>query len=244
MTVKDRFAQGTEMKTLLRASAICAIALGLASCQAAPPAVVHVPAPVQMAAEPKVEAPAPQQAVLVAAHPGETVYKQYCATCHDQPEATRSPAKDTLKQMSLQFLNYALTNGKMKAQGSPLSQEQRGQLINYLVGAKAAENSWTAGMKCDAARMPVDLSGAATITHFGFDGNNTRALTAQQAGLTKAQRGKVELAWSLGFPDSTGMRAQGDPASHCQAPVISRTDPQALTGGQLQAPRSGAAPAT
>ena len=209
MTVKDRFAQGTEMKTLLRASAICAIALGLASCQAAPPAVVHVPAPVQMAAEPKVEAPAPQQAALVAAHPGETVYKQYCATCHDQPEATRSPAKDTLKQMSLQFLNYALTNGKMKAQGSPLSQEQRGQLINYLVGAKAAENSWTAGMKCDAARMPVDLSGAATITHFGFDGNNTRALTAQQAGLTKAQLGKVELAWSLGFPDSTGMRAQG-----------------------------------
>ena len=151
----------------------------------------------------------PQQIAAVAAHPGEGVYKQYCAACHDNPEGTRAPAKDTLKQMGLQFISYALTQGKMKAQGAPLSAEQRGQVISFLVGNKPAATSWTASMVCDAARLPVDLTGGATITNFGFDGHNTRSLTAAQAGLTKAQLSKMELAWAIGFPEVTGMRSQG-----------------------------------
>jgi polyvinyl alcohol dehydrogenase (cytochrome) len=156
-----------------------------------------------------VETPAPQPVAATPAHPGEAVYKQNCAACHDNPAGTRAPTKDTLKEMSLQFLNFALTEGKMKAQGAGLSAEQRGQLVNYLIGAKVTTDAWTTAMMCGPDRLPVDLTGGATISHFGFDQNNTRALSAAQAGLTKAQLSKMELAWSIGFPDATGMRAQG-----------------------------------
>jgi polyvinyl alcohol dehydrogenase (cytochrome) len=201
------------MTTFTKAVLAGAAALALASCQVAAPPMAEAPA---ASATPTVAAPAhdiapaPQQVAGASAHPGEAVYRTYCAACHDQPEATRSPAKDTLKQMSLQLINFALTEGKMKAQGALLSAEQRAQVVNYLIGAKQPANSWTSAMMCDAARMPVDLAGGPTITNFGYDMHNTRSLTAAQAGLTKAQLSKQpELAWAVGFPDATGMRAQG-----------------------------------
>ncbi len=200
----------TRLSQILMAGAM---SLALASCQAAPP-VTDAAAP---ADKPTAEAPAPahdiappaQQVAATGPHPGEAVYKQFCAACHDQPEATRSPAISTLKQMSLQFINYSLTEGKMKAQGAMLSDEQRAQVVNYLIGAKPPSDSWTSAMMCDAARMPVDLAGAAAITNFGFDMHNTRSLSAEKSGLTKAKIARLELSWAVGFPDATGMRAQG-----------------------------------
>ena len=197
------------MTGLVRACLLGGLSFGLMSCQSAPPVeTATVPAPVAQA---EVKAPASevQQVAATAAHPGEAVYKQACAACHDNPEGTRAPAKDTLKQMGLQFISYALTQGKMKDIGATLTADQRGQVINYLIGAKTAPNAWTSAMMCDAARLPVDLAGGATITNFGFDQHNTRSLTAAQAGLTKAQIAKLELAWAVGFPDATGMRSQG-----------------------------------
>lgn len=206
------------MTTFWKASLLGAAALAIASCQAAPTPMTDstvadsAPAETPVAAAPAPAhdiAPAPQQVAATAAHPGEAVYKQFCATCHDQPEVTRSPALSTLKQMSLQFINFSLTQGKMKAQGSMLSDEQRGQVVSYLTGAKPPSDNWTSAMICDAARLPVDLAGAATITNFGFDMHNTRSLSAEKAGLTKAQIAKLDLAWAVGIPDATGMRTQG-----------------------------------
>jgi len=202
------------MTIFMKAALAGAAVLALVSCQAAPPAVV-ADAPVAPVAETPATpahdiAPAPQPVSTSANHPGEAVYKQFCAACHDQPETTRSPALSTLKQMSLQFLNFALTEGKMKAQASVLSPEQRAQVVSYLIGAKPPADNWTTAMMCDAARMPVDLGGGPTITNFGYDKHNTRSLTASQAGISKAQLQKApELAWAVGFPDATGMRAQG-----------------------------------
>ena len=204
------------MTKLSRALMTGAVSLGLMACQAAP-APTPAPAPATVAqAEPAPApahdiAPAPQPvSATTPTHPGEAVYGTFCAACHDHPEGTRAPTKSTLQQMSLQFLNFSLTEGKMKAQAAAMSGEQRAQVINYLIGAKETKDTWTAAMMCDAARMPVDLTGGPTITNFGFDRNNTRTLSAAQAGITKAQLQKApELAWSLGFPDATGMRAQG-----------------------------------
>ncbi|RYE00917.1 MAG: hypothetical protein EOP61_12685, partial [Sphingomonadales bacterium] len=197
------------MTGFVRACLLGGLSLGLMSCQSSSPVeAANVPAPVVQA---EVKAPAHdvQQIAATTAHPGEAVYKQACAACHDNPEGTRAPAKDTLKQMGLQFISYALTQGKMKDIGATLTADQRGQVINYLIGAKTAPNAWTSAMMCDAARLPVDLAGGASITNFGFDQHNTRSLTAAQAGLTKAQLAKMELAWAVGFPDATGMRSQG-----------------------------------
>lgn len=143
-------------------------------------------------------------------HPGQPVYRQYCAACHDRPDETRAPTKATLSAMSVQALTYTLTAGKMKVQGAALNDETRGQLIQYLTGKdKVTTDTWSQAMACDAKRRDADVSGAATVSTFGFDARNTRVLTARQTGLTKAGLSKLQLAWSVGFPDVTMMRAQG-----------------------------------
>ncbi|HEX7945605.1 MAG TPA: cytochrome c, partial [Phenylobacterium sp.] len=143
-------------------------------------------------------------------HPGQAIYRARCAACHDNPDQTRSPAKATLGAMSYQVISFALTKGKMQAQADGLSEEDRGQLINYLTGRSTTTlDSWSKGMMCDAKRAVVDLKAAPSVATFGFDARNTRTLTAAQTGLTKAKLGKLDLAWAIGFPDVTMIRAQG-----------------------------------
>jgi len=144
-----------------------------------------------------------------AAHPGEALYQAQCAACHDNPEATRSPAKATLERMRYQTINYALTKGKMQVQGQGLNDTQRHQLVSYLSGKSVdTGDDWTKAVMCQGARAEVDLKGPATVATFGFDARNTRNLTARQAGLSKASMGKLDLAWAMAFPEVTSMRAQ------------------------------------
>lgn len=153
--------------------------------------------------------PATAQMENVLPHPGQAVYRLSCATCHDNPEATRSPSRATLTAMSYQTLSFALTKGKMQAQGAALTDETRGQLINYLTGkAKDVTETWSQAMACAPARSRVDLKSKPAVATFGFDERQTRTLTARQTGLSKARLAKLELAWAIGFPDVTMMRAQ------------------------------------
>jgi polyvinyl alcohol dehydrogenase (cytochrome) len=165
----------------------------------APPVTVPPPAPTPIAAAPGV-------------HPGEAVYMQACAACHDNAEATRSPSRENLKGMSFQFVNYALTQGKMKDMAAGLNADQRAAVVSYVTGRDTTKTvDWTPSMKCEGARAAVDLEGpdAATSTHFGYDWRNTRKMTAKQAGLTTEQMPNLELAWGVAFPDATLMRSQG-----------------------------------
>ncbi len=200
-------------KSVLAAALGCASMIALMSC-ATPETTTPVAdvAPVAVAPAPPA-APAPTQvAAGPGVHPGEVVYKQTCAVCHDNAEATRSPTRDNMKAMSFQFVNYALTNGKMKDMAAGLSADQRAAVVSYVTGRDTTKTpDWTPNLKCTGARAAVDLEGpdAATATHFGYDWRNTRKLTAKQAGLTTAQMGDMELAWAIAFPDASIMRSQG-----------------------------------
>ncbi|MBL8556706.1 MAG: PQQ-binding-like beta-propeller repeat protein [Phenylobacterium sp.] len=140
-------------------------------------------------------------------HPGQAIYRLRCATCHDNPEASRSPSKAALEAMSVQTLEFAMTGGKMQAMADGLSADERGQLIGYLTGrSQAATETWSAAMAC--ASKTVAVKGPASVATFGFDARQTRTLTAKQTGLTKAKLSKLDLAWAIGFPETTMIRAQ------------------------------------
>lgn len=142
-------------------------------------------------------------------HDGQAIYRQHCAACHDNPVETRSPSKANLEAMSYQTVEFALTQGKMQAQGAALTPETRGQLISYLTGKKAkTTETWPAAMACTGARLALDAKATPTIATFGFDARNTRTLSARQTGLSRAQLSKLDLAWAIAFPDVTMMRAQ------------------------------------
>src|SRR5690606_16811967 len=105
-----RRAVGRKIMAKLIAAALgCASIQALAACQT--PSVDAVSAaPETASASTAAAAPAAtnlQQVSATGVHPGEAVYKQACATCHDNAEATRSPSRENLKGMSFQFVNYS-----------------------------------------------------------------------------------------------------------------------------------------
>src|SRR5580658_3511201 len=148
---------------------------------------------------------APQQDSAAA---GQRVYQRTCSTCHDHAEALRAPTLATLKGMRYQQIYYALTVGKMQAQGKTLSGPERSALIDYLIGRARVSDAWTGQMRCTPDRRRIDLSMPATVADFGFDLHNHRHLTAQEAGITTADFRHMQLAWALAFPRATTMRAQ------------------------------------
>jgi polyvinyl alcohol dehydrogenase (cytochrome) len=154
-------------------------------------------------------APTPAStATATVEHPGKTVYDRACAMCHNNPEATRSPALDALQKMRFTNVNYALTEGKMKLQAASLTIEERKAVTDFIAGGSAASDAWVAKMMCPADRAKVDLQQAASVAGFGFDLRNHRHLTKAQAGLATQDFANLELAWSMAFPQATTMRSQ------------------------------------
>lgn len=138
---------------------------------------------------------------------GQQIYETVCATCHEMPEATKSPPIETLRRMGPRAVSYALTHGKMKVQAANLSEEDIDNVVSYLAATTDIDNSWIEAHTCPAERSAVD-TGEPTIWTQGFDRHNHRRLTAEQAGLTTAQMGKLELAWAMAFPATANMRSQ------------------------------------
>ncbi|WP_372784628.1 PQQ-binding-like beta-propeller repeat protein [Phenylobacterium sp.] len=142
--------------------------------------------------------------------PGASIYKVACAMCHEQSGSTRAPSTDALRKLPAATLNFALTQGKMKAQGAGLTEAQRTQLVIYLTGGNAplAKDEWSARMACPTGRPAVDVNATAPVSTFGYDLRNTRNLSAAHSGLTKAQLSNMELAWSIAIPGGATMRSQ------------------------------------
>ncbi len=116
-------------------------------------------------------------------HAGKPIYDgRACATCHNNPQQTRAPAFDALKAMRYGQLHYALTDGKMAAQGATLKPDERAVLIDYLVGRTVAEDGWIDKMMCAPNHRNVNLRVEPTVAGFGFDRQNHRNSVERAGG--------------------------------------------------------------
>ena len=145
------------------------------------------------------------------AHPGKALYEKHCAACHDKPDISRAVPFAQLRNMRLGNLFFAMSDGKMKEQAAALSERQRGQLVDYIVGRQQIDESWIDAMRCAkpaarASHAPGD--GGATVLGFGFSRDNRRQLTHAASGIATADVPHLELAWALAFPRASTMRAQ------------------------------------
>jgi polyvinyl alcohol dehydrogenase (cytochrome) len=141
-------------------------------------------------------------------HPGEEVYKQHCASCHDVPDVTKAPSRETLARMASGQITNALITGRMAAQAAALTSQQVSYVSDYLSDAAAVDDSWIAAMRCPANRRTPKLDATPTVQTFGFNLRNTRNLSYQQAGLKPTDLNNLELAWAVAFPDAVSMRSQ------------------------------------
>jgi polyvinyl alcohol dehydrogenase (cytochrome) len=141
-------------------------------------------------------------------HPGRLVYEAHCAACHDNPEQSKARTFETLQRMIPDMIRYALTDGRMQAQGAAMSETELEDLMYYFKGQTRADNDWVAGALCPTDDRRVNTAARATVPTFGFGPRNHRYLTEAEAGLARSDFERLELAWVLAFPNITMMRSQ------------------------------------
>jgi len=98
---------------------------------------------------------------------------------------------------------YALTTSFLSlsvALASPVASAQQ-------EAAATDTPEWVTASMCAAGDRTVDLDGPVSFTFTTSDGNNPRHLSAEQAGISKADMGDLELAWAVAFPETSSMRA-------------------------------------
>jgi polyvinyl alcohol dehydrogenase (cytochrome) len=154
---------------------------------------------------------APSRVEAAETSAGQAIYEARCATCHNQPEATRSPALSVLRQMPAQQITLALTQGVMKPMAAGLSESELKDLVGWLAApvATTAAADWVEPLRCAADKRTVDPDGKKTLTVWGVDPSGSRRMTAAQSGLSTAALKNLEVAWSVAFPQTTGLRSQG-----------------------------------
>jgi polyvinyl alcohol dehydrogenase (cytochrome) len=144
-----------------------------------------------------------------AAHPGKEVYQQWCASCHDDGTQSGAPSLAALREMNEATVRYALELGYMKLQASKVPKDELAQVIEWLPRNESATDAWVEEARCSIKSQKVRLKNAPRYaTTFGLSPDNQRRQTAEQVGLTTADMPKLELAWSVAFPNTPTMRSQ------------------------------------
>ncbi len=139
-------------------------------------------------------------------HPGAGAYQKACAACHDNPGGTRAAALSAMRTMSPVRLNEVIApTGIMGPMAAALTAKEKTDLIAWLTAGQAVGSAqWTDALMCAPDKRAVAASASIVSLGFGVDANQSRSLTAAQAGLTKAQLAKLEPAWSIAFPGQGG----------------------------------------
>ncbi len=139
---------------------------------------------------------------------GETVYKQHCAVCHDNPDETKAPSRETLSRVSALYVTNSLIMGKMVAQGAALSAVEVSNVSDYLSAGEANATAWVEPNLCPENRRTPKLNRKPLVSGFGFDYSNKRELTFTEAGLKPGDLDDLEVAWVMAFPLVGTMRGQ------------------------------------
>lgn len=141
-------------------------------------------------------------------HPGRATYLARCAGCHDNPGTSRAASFGQLTSLSPIQLNAALEEGGIMApMAAGIPERELRTLIAYLTSGQRqeADAGWTERLMCAADNRRVDVTRAVAFGGFGGDPRSQRNLTASQAGLTKADLGRLDVAWAIGFPQTQGL---------------------------------------
>lgn len=190
------------------AGAAATAALALAACGTQDGAEMASDAAAANEAQTASNAVAMNEAHATGPHPGKAVYEAKCATCHDNPEATKAPSVDDLGRLTSGHIVNAMITGIMIPQAAGMTTEEIDNVANYLSHTEVSDDAWMEAMACPADRKVPNLSAKATVATFGFDQQNTREMSYADAGLTAEELGDMELAWAIAFPQAITMRSQ------------------------------------
>jgi polyvinyl alcohol dehydrogenase (cytochrome) len=158
--------------------------------------------------------------------PGEAVYAQYCAACHEQVDA-RIPTRAALTQMSPARILRTLDFGLMMSIASPIKRAEREAVAKFLgTGADDTQPPESAFCK-PADRKIMSANVRESWSGWSPDFANARYQRPRSAGLTGADVGKLELRWAFGFV--------GDVAAFAAPTIVNGTLFVGSASGTVQA---------
>jgi polyvinyl alcohol dehydrogenase (cytochrome) len=145
---------------------------------------------------------------LAAPGPGEKVFGEVCAQCH-QGQVPKAPTQVFLQMMEPDAIYAALTTGIMQGMAEHLSDAEKHAVAAYLGSANLASNGPTpAAPRCEGAATVFDMSKSPTVKNWGADLGNSHFVPGKDAGLSAADVPKLRLKWAFAFPGAIRARSQ------------------------------------
>lgn len=133
---------------------------------------------------------------------GERVYRESCASCHDNPQG-RTPSRRFLVQTrSPDYILRALTMGVMRDITAGVSLDDKKAVATYLLGRPprtTPEASLDANL-CASAGPPITLTGSMWNGWSGSGHSNARF--QPNPGFTRADVPRLKLKWAFSYQGS------------------------------------------
>jgi polyvinyl alcohol dehydrogenase (cytochrome) len=156
------------------------------------------------------------QGVLAAQQQEDALlFQTWCAACHtEQPAAAgtpneRAPTVSALREFSAEAVLNALNIGKMQAQASLLTDNQRRLVSEYVTGKALATGALAQVVnRCTHGAPPADLARGPSWNGHGNGLDATRFQPRETGGLTAADLPRLKLKWAFGFEGVGAARAQ------------------------------------
>jgi polyvinyl alcohol dehydrogenase (cytochrome) len=158
---------------------------------------------------------------------GETTFNRICAACHttfvsrasptsDKPVdaiISRSPPRESLRNMSPETILAALTSGKMQPQGAGLSDAERRAVAEYAAAKPFGALTYGAPdtdkpHPCPSAPPVAASAHAHAWNGWGNGLTNARHQPASRGGLTAADLPRLKLRWAFGYTNTEQLKVQ------------------------------------
>ncbi len=128
---------------------------------------------------------------------GEAVYREYCASCHDQV-SSRVPPRSALKNLTAARILHTLDFGVMMSIAYPLQRNQREAVANYL-GRPGADTGPAESAFCSNRSISWPANASTEWPGWSVNSSNTRFQSAESAALSVSQVRNLTLKWAFGF---------------------------------------------
>src|SRR6266446_9371893 len=150
---------------------------------------------------------------IAQAQDGATLYRTYCAICHEGPSAdARAPSREMMTRMSAEQALESLEKGSMRARAAERSRAQRRALAEYVSEKRLGAGSDRPFPK-SAFCAPTSAPSTNPLVGPHWNGwanglTNTPFQSAGAAGLTARDVSLLQLKWALGFPGASSAGTQ------------------------------------
>ena len=135
---------------------------------------------------------------------GREIFNTNCKICHKDSANSLAPDNTILSTMTPRAVLAALDNGKMKAQGAILTEEQRKTVAQWVTQREIKPNDFSKEAFTSFSIKP----GKSDYSGWGGNKEGTGFRTAMQSGITLANVSSLKLKWAFGFPDATLVRSK------------------------------------